>query len=103
MGPTGTGKSSIVRRMCNKYPERVLYCEAVETKTFTTKLAKELNMKIAPSSILDIILAYFTTTYTLHYTLPVDQAEAFYIIIASLGNTVQYMVESQHYSLMVQI
>lgn len=58
-------------------------------KMFTTKLAKELNMKIAPSNILDIVLEYFTTTYTLHYTLLVNQAEAFDIIIANLRSTAE--------------
>lgn len=55
----------------------------------TTKLAKELKMKIAPSNIFDIVLGYFTTTYTLYYTLPVDQAEAFDIIIANLKSAAE--------------
>lgn len=47
VGPTGTGKTLLVRNMCNKFPEGVLYCEVIEPKEFVTQLAK-VGMKIAP-------------------------------------------------------
>jgi len=44
--------------MCNESPEGVLYYKVGETKNFAVELAKELDMKIAPSNILDIALGY---------------------------------------------
>ena len=84
VGPTGTGKTEIVRTMCNKIPEGVLYHEVVESKSFTENLARELNMKIAPSNFLDIVLGYFSTIYTMYYSLPVDRVKALDVIIEEL-------------------
>ena len=65
VGPTGTGKTSMIRSMCNKFLNGMLYCEVTEAKKFMRELAVSLNMKISPSNITDLILGYFSTTYTL--------------------------------------
>jgi len=51
--------------MCNKFLEGVLYYEVVEPTSFTRKLTKYL----------DIILGYFSATYTMYYSLSVDQGQ----------------------------
>ena len=84
LGPTGTGKTSIVRKLCNNMPKGILYYEVAEPLNFTNKLAKELGMKIAPSNLLDIVLGYFSTTYTMHYCLPSGQKQALDMIVETL-------------------
>jgi len=74
--PTGTEKSSTIRKLCNRDPKGILYLEVVEPKDFTTQLASEMGMKVSPSNFLDKLLSYFATTYTLHYSLPSDQEQA---------------------------
>jgi len=53
-----------------------------ETKNFAVELAKELDMKIAPSNILDIALGYFLSMYTMYYLL---EDEAVNTIIQTLN------------------
>jgi len=84
VGPTGTGKTSMVRKLCNKYPEGILYQEVVNTNNFLKYLAKELGMKIASSNIFDIILGYFSSTYIMYYSLPTNQKQALDFIIETL-------------------
>lgn len=57
VGCTGTGKSEMVRIMCNKSQEGTIYYKPIEAKNFTMKLVRDLGMKIAPSNIMDIILS----------------------------------------------
>ena len=52
VGPMSTGKSSIVREMCNISPGGVLYCEA---ENVCRKLAIEVNMKISPPNTITYI------------------------------------------------
>ena len=61
VGPTGTGKTSLVTSECNKHPGGVLYYNACEPRVFAKELAEAVGMKIAPSNILDLLLGYFSS------------------------------------------
>ena len=76
VGPTGTGKTSIARNLANKHPKGTIYCELREPSLFTTELAKELGMKTEPSNFIDILLSYYSKTYTLYYSLPSNNSKA---------------------------
>lgn len=65
--PTGMGKTSLVRNLCNKFPKGVIYYEVTEPKVFTKELAQELCMKTNPSNVSDIVLSYFSVSYTLYH------------------------------------
>lgn len=81
VGPTGMGKTSIVRQQCHKFPMGVLYYKIVEPKTFTTRLADELDMKISSPNIFDLILSYFSSTFALHYAIHMNQADALDVVM----------------------
>ena len=70
--------------MCHRFPKGLIYFKVTETENFTKHLAEELNMKIAPSNLLDIALSYFSPIYTLYYSLEDDQKKAFDTIVGVL-------------------
>jgi len=76
VGPTGTGKTALVTKLCSMLPEGVLFFEVREPKAFATGLAKSLSMKIAPSNIFDLFLGYFSSDYFMYYRLSEDQEVA---------------------------
>ena len=84
VGPTGTGKSALVRKICNKYPEGIIYLEIKEPRKFAKHLASALNFKIAPSNIFDILLGYYSSTYRMYWSLEDNQADAFDTIMGVL-------------------
>ena len=46
VGPTGTGKSALVTKECNRFPKGVLYYNVCEPTVFARKLAETVGMKI---------------------------------------------------------
>ena len=76
VGPTGTGKTSITRNLANKHPEGTIYLEVREPSLFIKELAKEIGMKTEPSNFIDILLSYYSETYTLYYSLPSNKPAA---------------------------
>ena len=73
VGPTGTGKTTLVRTACAELPGGVLYYNVRETKDFCTELAETVGMKIAPSNVFDLLLGYFQSDDFVYYHLPQKQ------------------------------
>lgn len=51
VGPTGSGKTTLVVDLCNKFPQGVLYYHAMEPEVFSQELAETVAMKIHPLSV----------------------------------------------------
>ena len=60
MGPSGTRTTTIVRRLCNIFPEGILYHEITETENFVELLAEEVGMQTKPTRISDLMLSHIT-------------------------------------------
>ena len=73
VGPSGTGKSVLMRDLCNKFPHGLLYLEVVEPASFPTNLAKEIGMKLSPSNVLYLVLGYVFNDYRLYHDMPKDK------------------------------
>ena len=69
VGPTGSGKTTLVVNLCNKFPQGVLYYHSMEPEVFSENLAETVAMKIHPSSIFDLVLGYFSSDYFMYYRL----------------------------------
>ena len=65
IGPSGSGKTCVITELCNKFPEGTLYYEVREPSTVVSGLSKEINMKTAPTTILDLALGYVRKVRTL--------------------------------------
>lgn len=61
LGPSGTGKTTIVSNLCKKYPEGVIYVEITEPLRFPTQLAARMGMRLGPSNMEDVLLGYLST------------------------------------------
>ena len=72
VGPSETGNTIAVKDLCHRYPEGVLYHEISEPKSFVPTLAKEMGMKIKPSSVFDFMLVqeYISAKYCNYHQIP---------------------------------
>ena len=66
IGPSGTGKTMIVREFCRRYPSGVLYYEVREPSFFADELAKEASIKTKPTNVFDLMLGHISDRYV-HY------------------------------------
>ena len=89
VGPTGSGKTALVTKECNRFPKGVLYYNVCEPEMFTKKLAEEIGMKVGPSNIFDLILGYFSSDLFLYYHLPENKNEAVSTIIDTLASAAE--------------
>jgi len=62
--PSGSGKTYLMTKLCNEYKSSYLYHKILEPDSFVTGLSETVGMKVAPSTILDVMLLYFTGKYT---------------------------------------
>ena len=85
VGPSGTGKSALVTKECNRLPKGVLYHNVCEPKDFARELAEAVGMKIGPSNILDLLLGYFSSDIFVYYHLPENQDQAVNLIFKTLS------------------
>ena len=75
VGPMGSGKTTLVLKLCNEFPQGVLYYHAMNPKVFCKGLAEAAAMKISPSSIFDLILGYFSSDYFMYYRISEEKQE----------------------------
>ena len=97
VGLTGTGKTSIARNLANKHPEGTIYLELREPSLFTKELAKEIEMKTEPSNFIDILLSYYSGTYTLYYSLPSNKPAALDKVMDTFTSVCKKFYTEYHY------
>ena len=91
VGPSGTGKTTIVRDLCERLPKGVLYHEArgFGREQFVQSLAEEVGMKIRPTSIFDLLLACISDNYACYHQLPRSVYGSLSLIMKTLGTAAQ--------------
>lgn len=90
MGPSGTGKSILLREVCNKFPHGLIYIEVVEPVSFPIALAKEISMKLAPSSVLDLLFGYIYSGYKLYHDIPKEKKESLEMVMEVLSKGAEH-------------
>lgn len=85
-GPLGTGKRYAMRKVCNEFPEGMLYYEVVEPYTFVSGLGQEIGMKFVPTTVFDLILSYISPSYIHYHVLPQNQSAGLNKVMLVLGN-----------------
>ena len=61
LGPSGTGKTTIVCHACRQYPQGLIYVEITGLKSFPRRLAENMGMRLGPSNIEDMFLGYLSS------------------------------------------
>ena len=72
LGPSGTGKTTIVRRLCARYRHGFIYHEVFDPRSLTDDLAKAVGMVTEPKNLVDLLLAYVSHNYRQYHVLPDD-------------------------------
>ena len=79
IGPSGTGKSLLMREVCNDFPTGVLYIEIFNAHSCVKELAKAAGMVTSPQSLIDLALSYLVDDYRHYHILPdtIDEGLAY--------------------------
>ena len=90
-------------KFCHKHPSGVLYFETTSAKSFVEELAKEIGMKKAPRTTLDLMLEYITERYTHYYILlPEDQEKGLVNVLQVLEKeALRYIKEKNEVPVLV--
>ena len=72
IGPSGTGKTLLTRKVCRDHPNGVLYMEVFEPLSLTKELAKAVGMVVSPTNLFDLALSYISSDYSHYHNLPKD-------------------------------
>ena len=72
LGPSGTGKTTIVRRLCARYRHGIIYHEVFDPRSLKDDLAKAVGMVTEPKNLVDLLLAYVSHNYRQYHVLPDD-------------------------------
>ena len=89
VGPTGSGKTTLVTGLCNKFPGGVLYYHVTNPMVFSKGLATAVGMKTSPSNVFDLVLGYFSNKYFMYYRLADDQSVSITTIFGELAKAAQ--------------
>lgn len=103
-GPSSSGKTMAIRRVCNDNPNGVLYVELkggmTKDHSFVDEMIAQLNIKTKPHGIIDLVLGYLSQTYVTHHQLPTEPWSSMDYVFKVLSNAcVQY--KRKHHSLPV--
>jgi hypothetical protein len=60
IGPSGTGKTALVRKMCSSDPEGVLYFEVFDPRCLAQDLGTAVGMVQQPTSPIDLLFTYLS-------------------------------------------
>ena len=71
IGPSGTGKTALVRRMCNRDPKGILYFEVFDPLCFAQDLGTAVGMVQRPTSPIDLLLMFISgESYAQYHKIP---------------------------------
>ena len=62
IGPSGTGKTALIRKICSSDPKGVLYVEVFDPKYLGKDLGTEVGMVQQPTSPIDLLFTYLRCT-----------------------------------------
>ena len=102
LGPTGSGKTTLVREICNDYTSGVLYMELSDSESFNRVLAKTIGMDLEPTSWFDVISVLLCYTigfkdYIGYFELPKNEGEATTFILNALEERAIIFREKHHF------
>ena len=82
IGPSGTGKTALIREICNDYPQGTLYFEALNDDV-PEDLARTIGIRTTPEvpTLAEIILPKVSSRYELSIPLPSNRKLALQIVL----------------------
>ena len=71
-GPSGTGKTALIRQVCALHPQGVLYREVFNPHQFPTELGKSAGMILDSHNFFDLAIGYVSASYQQYHLIPED-------------------------------
>ena len=86
LGPSGTGKTYLTRKLCKEYPFGVLYHEVFDPCVAAQELAHSSGMLLEPIGVFDLALSFVPRGRYRHYhVLPKNPTSALAYVLAKVG------------------
>ena len=81
IGPSGMGKTAVLRKLCCRRPEGVLYYEVFDPVCFAQDLGKVAGMIQRPKGIISFFFTYLTqNSYPQYHVIPSDESAIAYVL-----------------------
>ena len=92
LGPTGTGKSYVVTKVCHEYHSRVIYYHVMAPKSLPLDLASAVDMKLRPRMFDHLVNRYFPG-FENHFILPKGFEEALAFVFETINDQAKILKE----------
>ena len=81
IGPSGTGKTAVLRKLCLRRPEGIVYYEVFDPVCFAQDLGKAAGMVLRPTGVIDFVFSYLTqNSYPQYHVIPNDESGVAYVL-----------------------
>ena len=85
IGPSGTGKTALIRKICSSDPKGVLYVEVFDPNYLGKDLGTEVGMVQQPTSPIDLLFTYLSgDSYAQYHKIPKDPSGSMHYVLARL-------------------
>jgi archaellum biogenesis ATPase FlaH len=91
IGPSGTGKTALVRRMCNRDPKGILYFEVFDPRCIAQDLGTVVGMVQQPTSPIDLLFMYISgNSYAQYHKIPSGELGMQYVLAGLEKQALKY-------------
>ena len=98
LGPSGTGKMLLTRKVCMEHPVGVLYHEVFDPTSFAKELGESVGMITKPNSIIDLALSSLSDTYHHYHTIPYNPYRAMAYVLNKIAAQALFFKKKYGYS-----
>ena len=80
IGPSGTGNTALMRKVCSSDPEGILYLEVFDPRNIAQDLGTAVGMVQQPTSPIDLLLTHLSgDSYAQYHKIPSDESGLQYV------------------------